>query len=66
MSARRARPALAALLEYRSPMLALALALANGTGADKCSACGECEERCPQHIPIAEKLKEAHAHLTGT
>jgi predicted aldo/keto reductase-like oxidoreductase len=36
-----------------------------GHGADVCVECGECEPKCPQQIPIAEKLKEAHAHLTG-
>jgi hypothetical protein len=36
----------------------------NGQGADVCLACGECEPKCPQTIPITEKLKEAHAHLT--
>jgi predicted aldo/keto reductase-like oxidoreductase len=36
----------------------------NGVAADVCEACGECEPKCPQAIPIIEKLKEAHAHLT--
>ena len=36
-----------------------------GHGADVCLECGECEPKCPQQIPIAEKLKEAHAHLTA-
>jgi hypothetical protein len=26
--------------------------------ASKCIECGECEEKCPQHIQITEKLKE--------
>lgn len=38
--------------------------MGGGHGADKCAQCGECEPKCPQHIPIAEKLEEAHAHLT--
>jgi predicted aldo/keto reductase-like oxidoreductase len=35
-----------------------------GHGADQCLACGECEGKCPQQIPIVEKLAEAHAALT--
>lgn len=31
--------------------------------ADQCTACGECEEKCPQNIPIIEKLVAAHAML---
>jgi uncharacterized protein len=37
---------------------------ANG-GADQCSACGECEPKCPQGIGIPLILPTAHAHLTG-
>lgn len=33
--------------------------------ADQCTECGECEDKCPQHIPIADTLKEAHEMLTG-
>jgi uncharacterized protein len=36
-----------------------------GRGADACTACEECEPKCPQAISIVEQLKEAHAHLTG-
>lgn len=32
-------------------------------GADRCVACGSCEARCPQHIAVIEKLKEAGAAL---
>ena len=39
--------------------------LGNGKGADQCQECGDCEPRCPQHIPIAEKLQEAHRYLTA-
>lgn len=35
-----------------------------GKRADACVECGECEEKCPQHIPIREQLKEAHEALT--
>ncbi len=36
------------------------------TLADACIECGECEDKCPQHIPIREQLKEAHKALTRT
>lgn len=31
--------------------------------ADQCTECRECEEKCPQKIPIAECMKQAHAVL---
>jgi len=31
--------------------------------ADRCAQCGECEERCPQGIPIMEWLEEAQQFL---
>jgi len=31
--------------------------------ASSCEECGECEEKCPQHIEIIETLKEAHNRL---
>lgn len=34
-----------------------------GKGADKCIECGSCETKCPQGIPIVEKLKDAHSAL---
>ena len=36
-----------------------------GHGADRCLACGECEGKCPQQIPIVEKLAEARAALNA-
>ena len=35
----------------------------SGKQADACIECGECEEKCPQHIPIREQLQEAHEAL---
>jgi uncharacterized protein len=37
--------------------------LRNGSGADKCEECGDCEPRCPQHIAIGERLQVAHGYL---
>jgi predicted aldo/keto reductase-like oxidoreductase len=37
--------------------------LPNDKRADKCVECFECEEKCPQGIPISEQLKKAHALL---
>ena len=31
--------------------------------ATQCIGCGKCEKRCPQEIPIREKLKEADKAL---
>jgi predicted aldo/keto reductase-like oxidoreductase len=33
--------------------------------AGKCSACGQCEEACTQHIKIIERLKEIGGQTTG-
>jgi len=37
--------------------------LAKDKQADNCVECFECEEKCPQGIPISEQLKKAHAWL---
>jgi len=33
--------------------------------ASKCTACGACEEKCPQKLQIIKQLKETHACLTA-
>lgn len=38
----------------------------SGKQADACIECGECEEKCPQHIAIREQLQEAHEALTAS
>jgi predicted aldo/keto reductase-like oxidoreductase len=38
--------------------------LESGAGADQCRECGDCETRCPQHIPIPASLQAAHEFLT--
>ena len=37
--------------------------LTKGRGADQCVACGDCEAKCPQSLPIIESLKTSHEHL---
>jgi predicted aldo/keto reductase-like oxidoreductase len=36
----------------------------SGMSSEQCRECGECEEACPQSIPVAERLKECHALLS--
>lgn len=36
----------------------------SGKPADACVGCGQCEDKCPQNIPIRRQLKEAHEALT--
>jgi len=35
------------------------------TTAEDCIDCGECEERCPQKLPIRERLRKAHDQFAG-
>jgi uncharacterized protein len=34
-----------------------------GRRADACTECGQCEEKCPQKIPVIEQLRESRAAL---
>jgi len=36
-----------------------------GADASSCAECGECEQKCPQHIDIINQLKVAHEALKG-
>lgn len=36
------------------------IAVSNGRDASKCTGCRACEKRCPQGLPIASLLREAH------
>jgi uncharacterized protein len=33
--------------------------------ADKCTDCGECQQKCPYNLPIVSMLKEAHRKLSA-
>jgi len=48
----------AARFYYNSP-----ISMKPDQRADRCIECGECEEVCPQKIPITEWLKKVHAEL---
>ena len=37
-----------------------------GLKAEECKACGKCEPKCPQNIPIVEQLEETAKALGGT
>jgi len=36
-----------------------------GKNAEACIECKECESRCPQEIPIVERIQQTHRLLTG-
>lgn len=39
--------------------------LSGGLGASACIECGQCETKCPQHLPIRELLKEVKKIFEG-
>jgi predicted aldo/keto reductase-like oxidoreductase len=43
---------------------ALAAYAALPVKTDACTDCGECEPRCPYHLPITDKLRHVHYKLT--
>lgn len=51
--------------EYRKMCEQLHWAEYRGRSADHCVECHECEEKCPNRLPIVEDLKRAHADLTA-
>jgi predicted aldo/keto reductase-like oxidoreductase len=54
------KPQLAQRIAYRCEMIY------DKSSADLCVTCGQCEEKCPQKLPIMELLKTAHAELLET
>jgi uncharacterized protein len=51
--------------ESRIPWMSYNTWLRPEQKADRCTGCGLCEERCPQRLPIREKLRETHALLAA-
>lgn len=51
--------------DYNNPRRSYLFLKRAGKDASRCVACGACQQKCPQHIPIIESLKTAHAKLDG-
>ncbi len=51
--------------DRRGPSTAYQVLLSPEQQATRCNECGECEEACPQQIPIREMLKKSHQELGG-
>lgn len=51
--------------ESPGPSMSYSMWLPAANRADRCTSCGLCESRCPQHLPVKKLLAEAHAALTG-
>ncbi|NLF68467.1 MAG: aldo/keto reductase [Candidatus Anammoximicrobium sp.] len=43
----------------------LYLSLPESERADACARCGTCEDRCPQHLPVAELLQRTSEHFAA-
>ncbi len=44
--------------EQENNLYALILKVGISTRASECIECGQCMEKCPQHLPISQKLNE--------
>jgi len=51
--------------EYRKMLNQLHWAEYRGRTADHCIECHQCEEQCPNRLPVVADLKQAHADLTS-
>ena len=47
------------------PAMSYGMWLPAANRADRCTSCGSCESQCPQKLPVAKLLAEAHAALAG-
>ena len=50
---------------FEQPKRSYMFMVRQNAGASLCTACGACEKKCPQHIPIIEQLKVARHALEG-